>query len=80
MPSKKELRQEIEKVKKIEECYRFLLENAEEDNVVHKKLEDIRKEHLLSVTDALFYSVELPLQDRLRELDDELKKAKGNNE
>lgn len=74
-PSEKEIKTEEKKIMKIYDCYRYLLANAEDESL-RKKIEDVAREHLLLKTRELEYSVELPIQNRIRELEDELKRAK----
>jgi hypothetical protein len=74
-PSKKEIKKETEKMKKVRDCYSYLLANANEDSL-RKKIEELSREHILSINNELIYSVKLPLQNRVRELEDALKKAK----
>lgn len=74
-PSKEKIKEEKEKIKKIRECYIFLLANVNDENL-RKKINELSKEHILSIIDEVSYSVQLPAQNRIRELDDELKKLK----
>ncbi|MGD0071754.1 MAG: hypothetical protein ABSB71_09380 [Candidatus Bathyarchaeia archaeon] len=74
-PSKKEILKETEKMQKIYDCYRFLFTNTE-DEKLRMKIEDLAREHIVLMTNELKYSVALPIQNKLRELEDELKKAK----
>ncbi len=74
-PTKKEIEQETEKMQKVFECYRYLLANADDEGL-RKKITDLGREHLSSILNGLKYSVVLPTQDKIRELQDELKKAK----
>jgi hypothetical protein len=75
MPSKKEIKKETEKIKKIYECYRYLVANAGSE-VLRKKIEALAQEHILSKVDEVSYAVELPAMKRRQELEELLKKAK----
>ena len=74
-PSKKEIKKETEKMQKIYDCYRFLFTNTD-DEKLRIKIEELAREHIVSKEKELEYSVELPIQNRIRDLEDELKKAK----
>jgi hypothetical protein len=76
MPSKKEIKKAKEKMQKIYAHYRYLADNAGND-VLRKKIEELAREHINSKIDELYYGVELPLQNRRRELEEMLKKAKN---
>ncbi len=75
-PSKKEIQKETEAMHKIYECYRYLLANTGSDEVLREKIDAIAREHLLSKMKEMQYSVEIPLQNRKRELEELLKKLK----
>jgi hypothetical protein len=74
-PSEKEVKKEEEKIRKIYDCYRYLLANAQDEGL-RKKITELAREHVLSKVNEATYSVELPLRNRLHELEDELKRAK----
>jgi hypothetical protein len=74
-PTRKDIKIETEKISKINKCYSYLIHNCD-DKVLCEKIMTIRKEHLLSKISEVEYSVEIPLQERKRQLEEELKKLK----
>ena len=70
-PSEKEIRDKANIVRKAHECYTFLYSIADND-VLRKKIEELMREHLLSMTDEMYYSVKLPVDNRKKELEDAL--------
>lgn len=75
--SKQEVENEIQKIRKVFQCYSYLKANAGENQVLFKKIEALCSEHILSMIDELQYSVDLPAQERIRQLQEELKKVEG---
>lgn len=76
-PSKKEVKAELEKIRKLYECYCFAVSNADDEHL-RKKIIEISQEHLLAKIDAMKYSVLIPIQikkDALRKKIAELGKA-----
>jgi len=66
-PTKEEIKKESEKLHKIYECYRYLVNNCN-DEVLKKKIEALGREHLLSNSKELRYSVEISTKEKIRQL------------
>jgi hypothetical protein len=77
-PTKKEILKEKEKMEKIFQCYNYLIQNCD-DEALRKKINDIGREHLLSKMNEVTYSVGIPLQERKRQLEEQLKKLKDES-
>ena len=73
IPKKIEIKEKKERIQKIIQCYRFLIENCN-DEVIKKKLEELSKQHTVSEIDEASYAVELAAEKRKQELEDKLRK------
>jgi hypothetical protein len=59
---------------KIYDCYCFLLQNTGSDDVLHKKIDSLGREHLLSKLNEIKFSAENVDQNKLQELEKRFKK------
>jgi hypothetical protein len=70
-PSKKEIEAELEKLRKLYECYSFLYSDADDESM-RKKILELSRSHILAKVNALYYIVDIPARKKLDEMKNEL--------
>ena len=70
-PSRKEIEAELEKLRKLYECYSFLYSDAN-DEPMRKRILELSRSHILAKVNTLYYSVDIPARKKLDEMRKEL--------
>ena len=75
LPSGEKMKKEANELHKIFECYRYLREHTGSNEALTKKIEDLGREHMVSLIDEIRFVSEIAYQKRRQELEELLKKS-----